>query len=205
MGWWTQTKITAMERSAAALEWMARRRGRWPTGPPHLATGLEGEKVGFFYLMRNGYTVVARRWSSNRVRGDLDLIAWQGQTLCIVEVKTRRPTTLFQRSLASIQARGQCFAGLHANTCAGYLERPFPTFASTYSACISFRAARKRLFTSKMRLAGAKDAGSGTNQYSLTRPGGSSTLGVLKLFVPRHLNCFEPRLVRLCRIIGKAR
>ena len=39
--------------------------------------------------MRNGYTVVARRWSSNRVKGDLDLIAWQGETLCIVEVKTR--------------------------------------------------------------------------------------------------------------------
>ena len=89
MGWWRQTKITALERSAEALEWMARRRGRWPTEPSHLATGLEGEKVGFFYLLRNGYTVVARRWSSNRVRGDLDLVAWQGQTLCIVEVKTR--------------------------------------------------------------------------------------------------------------------
>jgi putative endonuclease len=89
MGWWRQAKITALEKGAAALEWVARRRGRWPNGPPHLATGLEGEKVGFFYLMRNGYTVVARRWSSNRVRGDLDLVAWQGQTLCIVEVKTR--------------------------------------------------------------------------------------------------------------------
>jgi putative endonuclease len=89
MGWWTQTKITVLEKSASALEWMARRRARGPTGPTHLATGIEGEKVGFFYLMRNGYTVVARRWSSNRVRGDLDLVAWQGQTLCIVEVKTR--------------------------------------------------------------------------------------------------------------------
>jgi putative endonuclease len=89
MGWWRHTKVTALERSASALEWLARRRGRWPTGPQHLATGFEGEKVGFFYLLRNGYTVVAQRWSSNRVRGDLDLVAWQGQTLCIVEVKTR--------------------------------------------------------------------------------------------------------------------
>ena len=89
MGWWRQTKITALERSAAALEWMAHRRGKNPSEPPHLVTGLEGEKVGFFYLLRNGYTVVARRWSSNRVRGDLDLVAWQGETLCIVEVKTR--------------------------------------------------------------------------------------------------------------------
>jgi putative endonuclease len=91
MGWWMQTKITALEKSASALEWMASRRGRLSSTPPppHLVTGMEGEKVGFFYLMRNGYTVVARRWSSNRVRGDLDLVAWQGQTLCIVEVKTR--------------------------------------------------------------------------------------------------------------------
>jgi putative endonuclease len=89
MGWWRQTTVSALERSAVALESLARRRGRWPTEPAHLATGLEGEKVGFFYLIRNGYTVVARRWSSNRVKGDLDLVAWQGQTLCIVEVKTR--------------------------------------------------------------------------------------------------------------------
>jgi putative endonuclease len=33
--------------------------------------------------------VVARRWSSSKLRGDIDLIAWQGPTLCFVEVKTR--------------------------------------------------------------------------------------------------------------------
>lgn len=95
-----QAKITALEKSASALESLARRRGRWPTEPPHLATGLEGEKVGFFYLMRNGYTVVARRWSSNRVRGDLDLVAWQGKTLCIVEVKTRTAHDIVPAELA---------------------------------------------------------------------------------------------------------
>jgi putative endonuclease len=100
MGWWMQAKITALEKSASALESLARRRGRWPTEPPHLATGLEGEKVGFFYLMRNGYTVVARRWSSNRVRGDLDLVAWQGKTLCIVEVKTRTAHDIVPAELA---------------------------------------------------------------------------------------------------------
>ena len=91
MSWWIRTKITALERSAAALEWLAlHAEVEGQTGPPNLVTGLEGEKVGFFYLMRNGYTVVARRWSSNRVRGDLDLVAWRGRTLCITyEVKTR--------------------------------------------------------------------------------------------------------------------
>ena len=41
------------------------------------------------YLRREGYTVVARRWSAGNLPGDVDLIAWQGQLLCFIEVKTR--------------------------------------------------------------------------------------------------------------------
>jgi putative endonuclease len=36
-----------------------------------------------------GYIVVARRWKSSRLRGDIDLIGWDGPWLCFVEVKTR--------------------------------------------------------------------------------------------------------------------
>ena len=57
--------------------------------PEHLLTGLAGEDAAFFELLRKGYTVVARRWSAGNVAGDVDLIAWQGALLCIVEVKTR--------------------------------------------------------------------------------------------------------------------
>ncbi len=57
--------------------------------PPHLATGLAGEDAAFFYLRRKGYTIVARRWSSGDVPGDVDLIGWQGSLLCFIEVKTR--------------------------------------------------------------------------------------------------------------------
>lgn len=55
----------------------------------HLALGEAGEDAAFFELRRKGYTVVARRWRSGDVPGDLDLIAWQGPMLCFVEVKTR--------------------------------------------------------------------------------------------------------------------
>ncbi len=55
----------------------------------HLAVGLDGEDAAFFYLKRKGYTIVARRWSSGDVPGDIDLIAWDGPMLCFVEVKTR--------------------------------------------------------------------------------------------------------------------
>jgi putative endonuclease len=57
--------------------------------PAHLATGRRGELSAFFYLRRQGYVVVARSWRSGRLRGDLDLIAWHGDTLCFIEVKTR--------------------------------------------------------------------------------------------------------------------
>ncbi len=57
--------------------------------PPHLLTGERGEDLAFFHLRGLGYTVVARRWHSARLRGDLDLVAWDGDTLVIVEVKTR--------------------------------------------------------------------------------------------------------------------
>jgi putative endonuclease len=78
-----------LERALDGLKWMARKRGRLESLPAHLATGIEGEDAACFYLRRKGYTVVARRWSSGDVPGDLDLIAWQGSMLCFVEVKTR--------------------------------------------------------------------------------------------------------------------
>jgi putative endonuclease len=55
----------------------------------HLETGLRGEVEALFELRRQGYTIVARRWTSPRALGDVDLIGWQGDWLCFIEVKTR--------------------------------------------------------------------------------------------------------------------
>jgi putative endonuclease len=57
--------------------------------PAHLLTGIEGEDAAWFHLRRRDYVVVARRWSAGNVPGDIDLIAWRGELLCFVEVKTR--------------------------------------------------------------------------------------------------------------------
>jgi putative endonuclease len=62
---------------------------RKSTLPPHLLTGERGEDAAFFHLRSLGYTIVARRWRSQRLRGDLDLVAWDADTLVIFEVKTR--------------------------------------------------------------------------------------------------------------------
>jgi putative endonuclease len=82
-----QVRVNLMESAVNAIERAAARRR--PERAAHLTTGVEGERAAFFWLMRRGYVVVARGWHSSRAPGDLDLIAWHGDTLCFVEVKTR--------------------------------------------------------------------------------------------------------------------
>jgi len=77
----------ALERRAhTALRRLADRKS---IKPPHLITGERGEDAAFFHLRTLGYTIVARRWRSDRVRGDIDLAAWDGDTLVFFEIKTR--------------------------------------------------------------------------------------------------------------------
>lgn len=89
MEWASKVWLSGLERGMAGLDWLARRSGREPAQAAHLVTGLQGEDAAYFYLRRKGYTVVARRWSPGHQPGDIDLIAWHGALLCIVEVKSR--------------------------------------------------------------------------------------------------------------------
>jgi putative endonuclease len=89
MSWLEQRRIDCLERSIAGVARAAGRRAGSARTPAHLTTGIEGETAAFFHLRRKGYVVVAQRWSSGFQRGDLDLIAWQGELLCFIEVKTR--------------------------------------------------------------------------------------------------------------------
>ena len=57
--------------------------------PAHLITGQRGEDAAYFHLRGLGYTIVGRRWRTERLPGDLDLVAWDGPTLVVFEVKTR--------------------------------------------------------------------------------------------------------------------
>ncbi len=81
--------IDAQEWSLSRIYGLWALIGRGSAMPPHLATGLDGERAAYFELRRRGYRVVARRWTSARVLGDVDLIGWDGGVLCLVEVKTR--------------------------------------------------------------------------------------------------------------------
>jgi putative endonuclease len=79
--------VRLLEKFVHASDYLTVRLGK--SRAPHLDLGRRGEEAAFFYLRRAGYTVVARDWRSGKVRGDLDLVAWEGGTLCFVEVKTR--------------------------------------------------------------------------------------------------------------------
>lgn len=72
-----------------ALDWIAAK-----TLPPeqtavHLRTGRQGEEEAYFYLRQRGYIIVARNFRSPLHRGELDLVGWDGDVLCVIEVKTR--------------------------------------------------------------------------------------------------------------------
>jgi putative endonuclease len=53
--------------------------------------GARGEDAAADYLARRGLRVVARNWRlpAGELRGELDLVCWDGRTLVVVEVKTR--------------------------------------------------------------------------------------------------------------------
>lgn len=57
--------------------------------PMHQKTGTRGEEDAYFHLRSLGYTVVARNFRTPRCRGEIDLIGWDDDVLCFVEVKTR--------------------------------------------------------------------------------------------------------------------
>ena len=78
-----------MKFAVQALERAARLRPGASPEAAHIATGRRGEDEACFFLRGLGYTVVARNWRSPRRRGEIDLVAWDGDVLCFIEVKTR--------------------------------------------------------------------------------------------------------------------
>ena len=71
------------------LDRISARLGRAPQIAPHLLFGSRGEEEAYFYLRELGFVIVARDYRSPRRRGDIDLVAWDKETLCFIEVKTR--------------------------------------------------------------------------------------------------------------------
>jgi putative endonuclease len=71
------------------LDWLAKHTLPPEKIAPHQRTGRRGEEAAYFHLRRLGYTMVARNFRSPRCRGEIDLIGWEDDVLCFIEVKTR--------------------------------------------------------------------------------------------------------------------
>ena len=96
--------LALMETTVAVLQGLHRRLGRKTDRTPAQERGLQGERAAYFYLRKAGYIVVARRWRHAPTDGEVDLIAWEGETLCFLEVKTRSSRTPFAAEF-SVDAR----------------------------------------------------------------------------------------------------
>ena len=71
------------------LDWLAEQTLPPEDKPAHQRMGRRGEEAAYFHLRKLGYTMVARNFRSPRCRGEIDLIGWEKDVLCFVEVKTR--------------------------------------------------------------------------------------------------------------------
>ncbi len=52
-------------------------------------TGIRGETYAYWYLRRNRYVFVARNYTPRGIKGEVDLVGYDGKTLAFVEVRTR--------------------------------------------------------------------------------------------------------------------
>ena len=85
-----------------------------PEASPHLELGRRGEELAAAYLLRLGYRIVAANFSlpvgRNRsgvvINVEIDLVAYEGRTLCFVEVKSRT-SSWFAPPQANVDRRKQ--------------------------------------------------------------------------------------------------
>ncbi|MFZ0644697.1 MAG: YraN family protein [Candidatus Acidiferrales bacterium] len=52
-------------------------------------TGVRGETYAYWYLRRHGYTLIARNFATHGIKGEIDMVGYDGSVLAFVEVKTR--------------------------------------------------------------------------------------------------------------------
>ncbi|MFI6349849.1 YraN family protein [Streptomyces sp. NPDC050560] len=80
----------------------ARRTGRPPADRSRTALGRYGETLAVRRLTASGHTILDRNWRSGPA-GEIDIVARDGDTIIVVEVKTRR-SGAYQHPMEAITA-----------------------------------------------------------------------------------------------------
>ena len=57
---------------------------------PEARLGRDGEEAAYWHLRNGGFIMVDKNYRPGGLRGEIDLIGWDGDVLVFVEVKTRR-------------------------------------------------------------------------------------------------------------------
>lgn len=52
-------------------------------------TGVRGETYAYWYLRRHGYLLIARNYTFPGIKGEIDMVGYDGPALAFIEVKTR--------------------------------------------------------------------------------------------------------------------
>jgi putative endonuclease len=52
-------------------------------------TGIRGETYAYWYLRRQGYIMIGRNFTARELKGEIDLVGYDGATVAFIEVKTR--------------------------------------------------------------------------------------------------------------------
>lgn len=76
----------------SSLDWLAEKFLPPNSAPLRQRVGRRGEEEAYFHLRKLGYAIVARNFRSPRCHGEIDLIGWDCDVLCFIEVKTRTST-----------------------------------------------------------------------------------------------------------------
>src|SRR4030081_640943 len=79
------------------VDWAARKGLSESAAPPSREaakqrarrTGVRGETYAYWYLRRHGYVMIARNFTYRGMKGEIDLVGYDGATVAFVEVKTR--------------------------------------------------------------------------------------------------------------------
>src|SRR5256885_13135490 len=94
--------------------------------PAHLRTGRRGEEDAYFYLRTRGYVIVARNFRTARHHGEIDLIGWDKDVLCFIEVKTRTTRDIKPAAAAVDRAKRRALRVVIRDYLRSLPERQFP-------------------------------------------------------------------------------